>query len=90
MYVANLFHSFNYSLGTMILLLPRAIHHNLLVLSFNFQMALGELYQLNSNMFQIMTVTVNFRPLVKSAYQKIIFLSNNQNICCGYSNEPSQ
>ena len=30
------------------------------------------------------------RPLVKSAYQKIIFLSINQNICCWYSNEPSQ
>ena len=29
-------------------------------------------------------------PLVKSAYQKIIFLFLNQNICCGYSKEPSQ
>ena len=74
----------------MILLLTRAIYHNLLILSFYFQMTLDELYQLNSNMFQIMTVTVNFRPSVKSAYQKIIFLSINQNICCGYSNEPSQ
>ena len=30
------------------------------------------------------------RPLVKSVYQKINFLINNQNICCGYSKEPSQ
>ena len=30
------------------------------------------------------------RPLVKSAYQKIFFLFLNQNICCGYSKEPSQ
>ena len=30
------------------------------------------------------------RPLVKSAYQKIIFLFLNQNICCGYSKELSQ
>ena len=30
------------------------------------------------------------KPLVKSAYQKIIFLFLNQNICCGYSKEPSQ
>ena len=27
-------------------------------------------------------------PLVKSAYQKLIFLFLNQNICCGYSNKP--
>ena len=30
------------------------------------------------------------RPLVKSAYQKLTFLFLNQNICCGYSKEPSQ
>ena len=30
------------------------------------------------------------RTLVKSAYQKIIFLFLNQNICYGYSKEPSQ
>ena len=32
------------------------------------------------------------RPLVKRAYdnEKIIFLFLNQNICCGYSKEPSQ
>ena len=30
------------------------------------------------------------RPLVKRVYQKIIFLFLNQNICCGYSKEPSQ
>ena len=30
------------------------------------------------------------RPLVKSAYQKNYFLFLNQNICCGYSKEPSQ
>ena len=29
-------------------------------------------------------------PLVKSVYQKIIFLFLNQNICCGHSKEPSQ
>ena len=28
--------------------------------------------------------------LVKSVYQKLIFLFLNQNICCGYSKEPSQ
>ena len=28
--------------------------------------------------------------LSKSAYQNIIFLLLNQNICCGYSKEPSQ
>ena len=32
----------------------------------------------------------NIRSFVKSAYQKIIFLFLNQNICCGYSQEPSQ
>ena len=31
-----------------------------------------------------------FRPLLKSAVQKIIFLFLNQNICCGYSKETSQ
>ena len=31
-----------------------------------------------------------FRPLVKSAYPKIFFLFLIQNICCGYSKEPSQ
>ena len=31
-----------------------------------------------------------FRSLVKSVYQKIIFLFLNQNIFCGYSKEPSQ
>ena len=30
------------------------------------------------------------RTLVKRAYPKIIFLFLNQNICCGYSKEPSQ
>ena len=30
------------------------------------------------------------RPLVKSVYQKIIFLFLNQYICCEYSKEPSQ
>ena len=30
------------------------------------------------------------RTYVKSAYQKVIFLFLNQNICCGYSKEPSQ
>ena len=32
------------------------------------------------------------RPLgtCMSVYQKIIFLFLNQNICCGYSKEPSQ
>ena len=31
------------------------------------------------------------RTLVKSAYEKnLIFLFFNQNICCGYSKEPSQ
>ena len=29
-------------------------------------------------------------PLVKSAYRKFNFLFLNQNICCGYSKEPSQ
>ena len=29
------------------------------------------------------------RPLVKTAYQKRIFLFLNQNICCGYTKEPS-
>ena len=32
---------------------------------------------------------VNHRTLVKSV-QKIIFLFLNQNICCGYSKDPSQ
>ena len=31
-----------------------------------------------------------FRPPDKRAYWKIIFLFLNQNICCGYSKEPSQ
>ena len=31
-----------------------------------------------------------FRTLVKSAYQKLIFLFLIKNICCGYSKEPSQ
>ena len=30
------------------------------------------------------------RPQDKSAYLKIIFLFVNQNICCGYSKEPSR
>ena len=30
------------------------------------------------------------KPLVRSAYQKIIFFFLNQNICFGYSNEQSQ
>ena len=30
------------------------------------------------------------RTNVKSGNRKIIFLSLNQNICCGYSKEPSQ
>ena len=30
------------------------------------------------------------RPSVKSLYQNTIFLFFNQNICCGYSKEPSQ
>ena len=30
------------------------------------------------------------RPLVKIELQKIFFLFLNQNICCGYSKEPSQ
>ena len=34
--------------------------------------------------------TVLIRPLVKSVKQKIIFLFLIQNICCGYSKEPSQ
>ena len=33
---------------------------------------------------------VIYRPLVKSMYQKIFFLFLNQNICYGYSKEPSQ
>ena len=32
----------------------------------------------------------HYRPPDKSAYWKIIFLFLNQNICCGYSKEPSQ
>ena len=32
---------------------------------------------------------VTIWTLVKSAYQKIFFLFLNQNICCGYSKEPS-
>ena len=34
------------------------------------------------------SVTSPFR--VKSVYQKIFFFFLNQNICCGYSKEPSQ
>ena len=30
------------------------------------------------------------RPPDKSAYWKILFLFHNQNICSGYSKEPSQ
>ena len=33
---------------------------------------------------------VKLRPLVKSAYQKVNFLFLSQNICCGYSKEPSK
>ena len=33
-------------------------------------------------------VLILYRPLVKSAYQKIIYLFLNQNICCGCSKEP--
>ena len=29
------------------------------------------------------------RPLVKSVYQKINFLISLENICCGYSKDPS-
>ena len=42
------------------------------------------------------TVSINFillieiRTLAKSAYQKVIFLFLNQNICCGYSKEVSR
>ena len=32
----------------------------------------------------------HYRTLVKTALQKFIFLFLNQNICCGYSKEPSQ
>ena len=32
----------------------------------------------------------SFRPIVKTAYSKLFFLFLNQNICCGYSKEPSQ
>ena len=32
----------------------------------------------------------SYRPLVKGAYQKIIFLFLSQNIYCGYSKEHSQ
>ena len=31
-----------------------------------------------------------YRTLVKSAYQQLIFLFLNQNICCGYSKGSSQ
>ena len=31
----------------------------------------------------------SLRPLVKGAYQKIVFLFLNQNVSCGYSKEPS-
>ena len=30
------------------------------------------------------------RPLVRVRTKKLIFLLLNQNICCGYSKEPSQ
>ena len=33
---------------------------------------------------------ITVRPPDKSAYQKIIVLFLNQNICCGYSKEPSR
>ena len=33
---------------------------------------------------------ITVRPPDKSAYQKIILLFLNQNICCGYSKEPSR
>ena len=35
-------------------------------------------------------LSITYRTLDKRAYQKIIFLFLNQNICCGYSKEPSQ
>ena len=35
-------------------------------------------------------VSIMTSTLVKSAYQNIIFLFLNLNICCGYSKEPSQ
>ena len=44
-----------------------------------------------SSFFAFIPVTgVLPRPLVKSAYQKLTFLFLIQNICCGYSKEPSQ
>ena len=32
---------------------------------------------------------ISTRALVKSAYQNFFYLFLNQNICCGYSKEPS-
>ena len=37
----------------------------------------------------VLTICI-LRPFAKSAYQKNIFLFLKQNICCGYSKEPSQ
>ena len=45
---------------------------------------------LQSVRFFYVLLTHSGRPLVKSAYKKIAFLFLNQNICCGYSKEPSQ
>ena len=35
-------------------------------------------------------IDIVIRQLIKSAYQKLDFLFLNQNMCCGYSKDPSQ
>ena len=39
---------------------------------------------------RVLTEPAGFSPLVKSVYQKLFVFFLNQNICCGYSKEPSQ
>ena len=57
---------------------------------------MGQIYRNNeeitsSNIQNYWFKKVSIRPSVKSVYQKkYFFLFLNQNICCGYSKEPSQ
>ena len=39
--------------------------------------------------YLVQIVCKGYRTFVKSAYQKLIFLVLNQNLCCGHSKEPS-
>ena len=56
--------------------------------SFSLKLLSGDFY--GQSFIKTVRGPLNDRPLVKSAYSKISFLILNQNICYGYSKEPSQ